>query len=272
MLIYPTIELQNSKPVSLYRGNLDEPQIWHVNPLEKALEFARAGAEWIHITDFDAIADQGNSNNDLIENMIAEVPASFQVGGGIRSMQRIEEWIEAGAGRVVLGTVATLNPDLVKEAAKFFPDQIVLAVDVIDGHIASHGWKEKTAYLAEDFIRLFEEDPLAGIVVSDINVDLDLNEDSLGLIAPCSGNLVNQWLCRMRVICHKGNREIRGHKRPDKRGKGDENAACHDQSRRHRKPHQRRIAARHPDQRHHRHQQRGHKGKDQCEMAEFGNH
>ncbi len=183
MLIYPTIELQNSKPVSLYRGNLDEPQIWHVNPLEKALEFARAGAEWIHITDFDAIADQGNSNNDLIKNMIAEVPASFQVGGGIRSMQRIEEWIESGAGRVVLGTVATLNPDLVKEAAKFFPDQIVLAVDVIDGHIASHGWKEKTAYLAEDFIRLFEEDPLAGIVVSDINVDLDLNEDSLGLIA-----------------------------------------------------------------------------------------
>jgi phosphoribosylformimino-5-aminoimidazole carboxamide ribotide isomerase len=80
MLIYPTIELQNSKPVSLYRGNLDEPQIWHVNPLEKALEFARAGAEWIHITDFDAIADQGNSNNDLIENMIAEVLHLFKLG------------------------------------------------------------------------------------------------------------------------------------------------------------------------------------------------
>ena len=183
MIIYPTIELQNSKPVSLYRGDLDEPQIWHVNPLKKALEFAEAGAEWIHITDFDAIVDQGNSNNDLIENMLKDVPASFQIGGGIRSMKRIEEWIEAGAGRVVLGTVATLDPDLVKDAAKFFPDQIVLAVDVMDQMIASHGWKEKTAYLAEDFIKLFDDDPLAAMIITDIDSDLDLNEDTLGLIS-----------------------------------------------------------------------------------------
>lgn len=183
MIIYPTIELQNSKPVSLFRGDLDEPQIWHVDPLAKAHEFARAGAKWIHVTDFDAILDQENANYSLIKKMLKEVPASFQIGGGIRSMTRIEEWIAAGAGRVVLGTIAALNPDLVKEAAKFYPDQIVLAVDVIDEHIASHGWREKTAYRAEDFLQLFENDPLAAIIITDIEADLKLNEDSLGRIS-----------------------------------------------------------------------------------------
>lgn len=183
MIIYPTIELQNSKPVSLFRGDLDEPQIWHVDPLEKAHEFASAGADWIHITDFDAIADQGQANQTLIETIIKEVPASFQIGGGIGSMTRIEEWIEAGASRVVLGTVATIDPDLVKEASRVFPDQIVLAVDMIDEHVASHGWKEKTAYLAEDFLRLFDNEPLAAIIITDIEADLVLNEDSLGRIS-----------------------------------------------------------------------------------------
>jgi len=182
MILYPTIELQNRKPVSLFRGKMEEPQIWHVDPIAKARDFAQAGAGWIHVTDFDAVMGADNTNQDIIEQLIKETPASVQVGGGIRSIAQIETWLNAGAARVVIGTAATTMPDLVKEAAKLYPDQIVLAVDVLEGSVVTHGWKEKTAYQAIDYVNFFANDPLAAILITDIDADLELSEDSLGLI------------------------------------------------------------------------------------------
>ena len=131
MVIYPTIELQDTRPVSLFLGKLEEPQIWHVDPIEKAQEFSRAGASWVHITDFDAITGQVSLNKKLIEKLIIETPTPIQLGGGIRSMQRIEEWLEAGAGRIVIGTIATTNPDLVKEAASHRPHGAIAAAKLL---------------------------------------------------------------------------------------------------------------------------------------------
>jgi len=181
MMLYPTIELLDGRCVSLFRGRTEEPQIWHVDPVEKAKAFAKAGAEWIHITDFDAMsADERNA--DLIREIILTAGIQVQLGGGFRSLERIADWIDQGVGRIVVGTMALLQPELVKEAAKLFPDQIVLAVDVYEGLVVSDGWRQKSAFTPSAFLKAFEDDPFAAIIVTDIDADIGDAEDSIALI------------------------------------------------------------------------------------------
>ena len=181
MILYPTIELQNGRCVSLFRGRLEEPQIWHVDPVQKAIEFAKAGASWIHITDFDAIAGD-DRNRELIDEIIVKAGAPIQLGGGFRSMAGIQDAVDRGVGRVVLGSLALYQPEVVKQAAKAFPDQIVLAVDVYKGSVMSDGWRKTSAWTPEDFLQQFESDPLAAIIVTDIDANLDEAEDSVALV------------------------------------------------------------------------------------------
>ena len=187
MQLYPTIELQDGRPVSLHRGRLEEPQPWDVDPVEKLRDFARAGASWVHVTDLDAV-DGKPPQDDLLRDIIRAAEVPVQVGGGIRSRERIEHLVDMGAGRVVLGTVALNAPDFVKQAAKYHPDQIVLAVDVWQGRVMSHGWRHSSAYGPRDFIDWFREDPLAAIIVTDIDSDLDASEASLALISDLAGH------------------------------------------------------------------------------------
>ncbi|NNE51722.1 MAG: 1-(5-phosphoribosyl)-5-[(5-phosphoribosylamino)methylideneamino] imidazole-4-carboxamide isomerase [Sulfitobacter sp.] len=185
MDLYPLIELLEGRCVSLFRGRLEEPQIWHVDPVAKANEFSQAGADWIHITDFDAL--QGDQRNqETIREIIRTVSASVQLGGGIRSLKRIEEWIEAGAGRIVIGTLAVQQPNLVREAARAFPGQIVVAVDVLQGYVASEGWRGNSALEPSSVLEAFAQDPLAAFIVTDIDADLEETEDSLALITQLS--------------------------------------------------------------------------------------
>ena len=186
MNIYPSIELQNGRCVSLFRGRLDEPQIWHVDPVEVARSYAEKGAAWIHITDFDAIAGD-DRNAELMQNIIQHCGTSVQFGGGFRALHRISEWIDHGVGRVVIGTLAVMAPDIVKQAAKLYPDQIVIAVDVFKGKVMSDGWRKPSAITPEAFIRTFEKDPLAAIIVSDIDANLEEADDSLALITQLAG-------------------------------------------------------------------------------------
>ncbi|MFK5997483.1 MAG: 1-(5-phosphoribosyl)-5-[(5-phosphoribosylamino)methylideneamino] imidazole-4-carboxamide isomerase [Rhodobacterales bacterium] len=181
MIISPSIELQNGHCVSLHRGRLDAPHIWHVDPLETAKKYAESGAEWIHLTDFDAVA--GNDcNTDLVQDIITHCGTSIQLGGGFRSRQGISDWIDRGAGRIVIGTLAIMAPALVKQAAKLYPDQIVLAVDVFKGKIMGDGWRNPSAIDPETFVRTFAKDPLAAMIVTDIDADLNESEDSLALV------------------------------------------------------------------------------------------
>ena len=182
MQIYPTIELQNGRCVSLYRGRFEEPQIWHVDPVETALGFAAAGAEWIHVTDIDGVAGTGG-NGDILRDMIRRAGLPLQIGGGFRSLEVIEEWIDLGAGRIVVSTLAVTNPDLVRAAARRYPDQIVLAVDVFEGRVMSDGWRTPSTFTPEDFITTFAEDPLAAVIVTDISADIGETEEPLALIA-----------------------------------------------------------------------------------------
>ena len=181
MILYPLIELQQGRCVSLYRGRLDEPQTWHVDPVEKASAFAAAGAEWMHVTDFDAIVGDFR-NEDLIHEIIVAAGIPVQIGGGIRSMTHIESWIEKGAARVVVGSLAIQQPQIVKEAAVAYPDQIIVSIDVYQGRVVSDGWREPSAYVPSDIVRAFEGDPVAAFVVTDIDADLEEAEDSLALV------------------------------------------------------------------------------------------
>ncbi|WP_370303980.1 HisA/HisF-related TIM barrel protein [Pseudooceanicola sp.] len=182
MMIYPTMELQNRRCVTLDKGRLEEPLIWHVDPLETAHSFAAAGAEWMHLTDFDGVAG-GGGNNDLLEAIIRAAGIPVQLGGGFRSRDSVERWIDKGAGRIVIGTLAAQEPDLVKEMAKYHPDQIVLAVDVWRGQVMVEGWRQPSAFTPEDFIQAFDGVPLAGIIVTDIASEMGDVEAQMGMIA-----------------------------------------------------------------------------------------
>lgn len=186
MILYPTIELQQGRCVSLTRGRLEEPVLWHVDPVARAREYAEAGAEWLHVTDFDAVAGQGD-NSALMQEIIRTAGVPVQVAGGIRSRERASEWLDAGAGRVVIGTAAVLNPAMVLECAKYHPDQVVLAVDVFQGRVMSQGWRETSAFAPEDFIAHFEEAPLAALLVTDIDADVGDADATLSLITRLAG-------------------------------------------------------------------------------------
>lgn len=182
MMIYPTMELLDGRCVTLEKGRLDEPMIWHVDPVEKAKEFAAAGAEWMHLTDFNAI--QGDDRNqDLVEEIIRTAGIPVQLGGGMRSRENIEHWIDKGVGRVVVGTLAAWDPTLVCELAKQHPDQIVLAVDVWQGQVMTEGWLKAGAFEPETYIAAFGAAPFAGIIVTDIDSDMSDVEAQLGLIS-----------------------------------------------------------------------------------------
>ncbi|CAD0185256.1 1-(5-phosphoribosyl)-5-[(5-phosphoribosylamino)methylideneamino] imidazole-4-carboxamide isomerase [Ruegeria sp. THAF57] len=182
MRIYPTMELQGGRCVTLDKGRLDEAMIWHVNPSETAHGWATAGAEWMHLTDFDAIEGR-DTNSELVEEIIRSAEIPVQLAGGMRTREQVEYWIDKGAGRIVIGTLAAWDPNLVKELAKLHPDQIVLAVDVWQGQVMTEGWRSQSAFTPEAFIEAFSDTPFAAILVTDIDSDMEDVEAQLGLIS-----------------------------------------------------------------------------------------
>ncbi|MEM6824057.1 MAG: 1-(5-phosphoribosyl)-5-[(5-phosphoribosylamino)methylideneamino] imidazole-4-carboxamide isomerase [Pseudomonadota bacterium] len=183
MIIYPAIELMQGRCVSLRRGNLHEADFWDVDPVDIAKSFVEAGAEGIHVTDLDAVAGHEMNNLSLVAEITRKAGAPIQVSGGFRTQERIEYAFETGAARVVMGTIATRHPDWVKAMAKYYPDQIVLAVDVWNGQVMVDGWREACVIRPETLIAEFADVPLAAIKITDIDNDVDATEASLGVIS-----------------------------------------------------------------------------------------
>ncbi len=182
MIIYPTLEIKDGKCVSLTRGRLAEPVVWHIDPVATARSFAKAGASWVHVTDIDGLSGK-NNNGALIEEIILSAGIPVQLGGGFRSRESVERWIEKGAGRIVISTLASHEPQMFRELVKWHPDQIVLSVDVYRGHVMTEGWQNYSAFLPDEFIAAFENEPLAAVIVSDIDADIAQQDAQLGLIA-----------------------------------------------------------------------------------------
>lgn len=198
MIIYPTLELYNGKLVSLTRGRLDEPMLWHLDPVETARKWAQAGAEWLHLTDINALAGDGE-NNALAEEIIRKAGIPVQIGGGFRSREAVTRWIDKGAARVVIGTMAARDPDTVKELAKYHPDQIVLAVDIYKGSVMTEGWRTRSAFTPQDYLQAFEDAPLSGVIVTDVDAAIEETDGSLGVISGLASTTHHNVIARGTV-------------------------------------------------------------------------
>ena len=182
MQIIPTLELLDSRCVSLRQGRFDDPVLWHVDPVETVQAWVAAGAEIVRVTDFGAMqGDDGHA--DTIERIIRAAGVPVQVAGGLRSRERAEHWLDKGAGQVVIGTLAARAPQEVMALAKYHPDAVVLAIDVAQGRMMTHGWTADSALDPATFLAMFAESPLAAVTVTDIDSDAAEVDKQLGLIS-----------------------------------------------------------------------------------------
>jgi phosphoribosylformimino-5-aminoimidazole carboxamide ribotide isomerase len=171
MILYPAIDLKDGACVRLLRGDMDKATVFGTDPAAQAAAFARAGAEWLHLVDLNGAFAGAPVNGDAVRAILSAVGVPCQLGGGIRDRATIEMWLDAGVARVILGTVAVENPDLVREAAAAHPGRIAVGIDARAGLVATRGWAEETTTRATDLARAFEDAGVAAIIYTDIDRD-----------------------------------------------------------------------------------------------------
>jgi phosphoribosylformimino-5-aminoimidazole carboxamide ribotide isomerase len=171
MILYPAIDLKDGQCVRLYKGEMDQATVFNDSPADQARAFAAQGAEWLHLVDLNGAFAGAPVNAQAVEAILAAVTIPCQLGGGIRDMATIEGWLARGLRRVILGTIAVENPDLVRQAARAFPGQVAVGIDAREGRVATKGWAEETDVLVTDLARQFEDAGVAAIIYTDINRD-----------------------------------------------------------------------------------------------------
>ena len=171
MILYPAIDLKDGQAVRLLRGEMDAATVFSDDPAAQARSFAEAGCEWIHLVDLNGAFAGRPVNADAVEAILAAIDVPAQLGGGIRDMATIEDWLDKGVARVILGTVAVEDPDLVRRAARAFPGRIAVGIDARGGRVATRGWAEETDVEATDLARRFADAGVAAIVYTDIDRD-----------------------------------------------------------------------------------------------------
>ncbi len=171
MIIYPAIDLKDGNCVRLHKGVMESETVYNDNPAAQAQEWAKAGFSWIHIVDLNGAIEGKPVNEAAVRSILDSVDLPLQLGGGIRSLEQIEAWLNTGVSRVILGTVAVKNPDLMRKACELFPGQIVLGLDAYGEDVATEGWVEKSGQSMMDLVRDYEECGLAAIIYTDINRD-----------------------------------------------------------------------------------------------------
>ncbi|KEO55566.1 1-(5-phosphoribosyl)-5-[(5-phosphoribosylamino)methylideneamino]imidazole-4-carboxamide isomerase [Thioclava indica] len=168
MILYPAIDLKDGHCVRLLHGEMDKATVFGDDPAAQAAQFEAAGCEWVHLVDLNGAFAGEPVNASAVEAILARIKVPAQLGGGIRDMATIERWLERGLSRVILGTVAVENPDLVREAARAFPGQVAVGIDARNGKVATKGWAEETDVMVTDLARSFEDAGVAAIIYTDI--------------------------------------------------------------------------------------------------------
>ena len=171
MILYPAIDLKDGNCVRLLRGDMDKATVFGTDPAAQARAFAQAGCNWLHLVDLNGAFAGAQVNGAAVEAVLAAVDIPCQLGGGIRDMAAIEGWLSRGLARVILGTVAVEDPDLVRDAARAFPGQVAVGIDARKGRVATRGWAEETDVTATDLARRFEDAGVAAIIYTDIDRD-----------------------------------------------------------------------------------------------------
>jgi phosphoribosylformimino-5-aminoimidazole carboxamide ribotide isomerase len=171
MIVIPAIDLKEGRCVRLEQGLMERDTVFNDNPAAQALEWQRQGAELLHIVDLDGAFAGEPKNRAAIEAIVTAIDIPTQLGGGIRDLATVEAYLSLGLSRVILGTAAQRNPELVKEACTLFPGRIVVGIDAKNGMVAVQGWAEVTGVTAVDLARKFEGYGVAAIIYTDIARD-----------------------------------------------------------------------------------------------------
>ncbi len=171
MLIIPAIDLKDGQCVRLEQGDMARATVFNLDPAAQASHFAAQGFEYLHVVDLDGAFAGKPVNARAVEAMLAKITMPVQLGGGIRDLKTVEAWLEKGITRVIIGTAAVRDPDLVKSAAKRFPGRVAVGLDARDGRVAVEGWAETSEVRALDIAQRFEDAGVAAIIFTDIARD-----------------------------------------------------------------------------------------------------
>ena len=171
MNLYPAIDLKDGACVRLLRGDMDRATVFNDDPAAQARAFQSAGFKWLHLVDLNGAFAGQPVNGAAVEAIVGAVDIPCQLGGGIRDLATIGQWLAKGVSRVILGTLAVRDPDLVKQACRRFPGRVALGIDARAGRVAVEGWAEQSDIEAVDLARRFEDAGAAAIIYTDIDRD-----------------------------------------------------------------------------------------------------
>lgn len=171
MIIFPAIDLKDGLCVRLMQGDPERVTVYGRDPLMVAKRWQDEGAEWLHVVDLDGAFSKTPKNREVIKAIVKSVGIPVQVGGGIRNLETINDYLSSGVERVILGTVALRSPDLLRKACTDFPGRVALGIDARNGFVAVEGWKETTGTDAVSMVRSFSDVPLAAVIYTDIHRD-----------------------------------------------------------------------------------------------------
>lgn len=171
MILFPAIDLKDGNCVRLIKGEMDQATVFNESPADQAKQFEDQGFEYLHIVDLNGAFAGEPVNGGAVDEILAAIKMPTQLGGGIRDLKTIEMWLEKGISRVILGTVAVKNPELVIEACKKFPGKIAVGIDAKDGFVAVEGWAEVSELSVIELAKKFENAGVAAIIYTDISRD-----------------------------------------------------------------------------------------------------
>ncbi len=171
MILFPAIDLKNGQCVRLQQGDMARATVFSDDPAAQAKAFETQGFEYLHVVDLDGAFAGKPMNAQAVESMLKVVKFPVQLGGGIRDLATVEAWLSKGIKRVIIGTAAVRNPQLVKDAAKKFPGRVAVGLDARDGMVAVEGWAEASTVTALDIAQRFEDAGVAAIIFTDIARD-----------------------------------------------------------------------------------------------------
>lgn len=202
MIIFPAIDLFEGKAVRLLRGEYDKMTVYSDNPIEIAREFVSEGATHIHMVDLEGAKSGDTPNIDIVKQIAEETDLFVEVGGGIRSMEVVDRYINAGVGRVILGTAAVCDREFLEKAVEKYGDKIAVGADIKDGFVAIKGWTEKSEYSCFDFCRQMQSIGVKTLICTDISKDGAMEGTNLELYKDLSEKL------NMQIIASGGVSDI----------------------------------------------------------------
>ena len=171
MILFPAIDLKDGKCVRLKLGDMAQATVYNDDPAAQALAFEQQGFQWLHVVDLNGAFEGQSVNGAAVEAILRATKNPVQLGGGIRTLAHIESWLSRGLARVILGTVAVRDPELVKKACKKFPGKVAVGIDAKGGKVAVEGWAEASSLGVIELAKKFEGAGVAAIIYTDIDRD-----------------------------------------------------------------------------------------------------